>query len=271
MATWAIGDLQGCYEDFRCLLDKIHFNPDRDQLWLTGDLVNRGPASLETLRFCYDRRDNLLTVLGNHDLHMLAVLSGSVEFKRKDTFKDILKAKDRDTLAEWLFTCPLLHENDGWVMVHAGIYPGWNLAEARTCARELESVLRDDDRRDLYFAHMYGNEPSRWDAGLTGPERWRTITNFFTRMRLLDATGHIDLEHKESLTTVPAHLQPWFRWPGRVEIEKRILFGHWAALEGRTDLANIIALDTGCVWGNRLTAYCLETAAWQFCDCYHPH
>lgn len=269
MATWAIGDLQGCYEDFRCLLEKIRFNADRDQLWLTGDLVNRGPASLDTLRYCHERRDNLITVLGNHDLHMLAVLSGSIEFKRKDTFRDVVKAPDRDALAEWLLTCPLLHENTDCVMAHAGIYPLWTLEQARTCAREVESVLRDDDRRDLFFAHMYGNEPSRWDEKLQGPERWRTITNFFTRMRLLDDSGHIDLQHKESLTTVPPHLHPWYIWPGRVDITKKILFGHWAALEGRTDQDHIIALDTGCVWGNRLSAYCLETGIWQACDCHH--
>ena len=271
MATWAIGDLQGCYEDFRCLLDKIQFKPDRDQLWLSGDLVNRGPASLETLRHCYSLRDNLISVLGNHDLHMLAVLEGSTEFKRKDTFSDVVKASDRDRLCEWLLACPLLHEDERRVMTHAGIYPLWNLEQARRHAREVEAVLQNDSQRRLFFKHMYGNEPSRWDDNLSGPERWRTITNFFTRMRLLDDQGHIDLIHKESLTVKPDHLHAWYEWPGRVSIEKQILFGHWAALEGQTPDTSIIALDTGCVWGNKLSAYCLETGDWVACNCHHQH
>lgn len=269
MATWAIGDLQGCHDDFLCLLKKIRFNPDGDQLWLAGDLVNRGPASLETLRLCFQLRDNLITVLGNHDLHMLAVLEGSIAFKRKDTFHDVMTASDRDALAEWLLHCPLLHENDQWVLTHAGIYPRWSLAQARACAHEVEQILRTDHRRQDFFAHMYGNEPAYWDDRLQGPDRWRAITNFFTRMRLLDAAGHIDLLHKESLTEKPEHLFAWYEWPGRVALDKKILFGHWAALEGRTGKNHIIALDTGCVWGNRLSAYCLDDARWISCNCQH--
>lgn len=271
MATWAIGDLQGCLDDFRCLLKKIQFKPDRDQLWLTGDLVNRGPDSLGTLRLCHDLRDNLITVLGNHDLHMLAVLDGAVAYKRKDTFDDVLNAPDRKRLAEWLLTCPLLHENADFVMTHAGIYPLWSLEQARLYAAEVETVLRDSTRRSEFFAHMYGNEPSCWDERLQGPDRWRTITNFFTRLRLIDDNGHIDLIHKESLTVKPEHLHAWYEHAGRVNIDKTILFGHWAALQGNTGVHHIIGLDTGCVWGNALTAYCLDNGRIVTCPCHHPH
>ena len=269
MATYAIGDLQGCYEAFRCLLQQLQFNPDRDQLWLAGDLVNRGPDSLKTLQYCHDLRDNLVTVLGNHDLHMLAVLEGSLKPKRKDTFQDVMASGHRDVLAQWLHQCPLMHENQEWVMSHAGIYPGWDLATARRCARDVEAVLQSPQQRQVCFAHMYGNEPAHWDESLQGPDRWRTITNFFTRMRLIDDAGNMDFQYKESLTDAPTGFSPWFKWHNRVPIEKGLLFGHWAALEGNTEDRNIIGLDTGCVWGNQLSAYCLETGQWTRCDCRH--
>jgi len=271
MATWAIGDLQGCLEDFRCLLKKIRFKPDCDQLWLSGDLVNRGPDSLGTLRLCHELQDNLISVLGNHDLHMLAVMDGAVSFKRKDTFDDILNAPDRHRLAEWLLRCPMLVENDDFVMTHAGIYPLWTLAQARTHALEVEKVLAAPKLRSQFFKHMYGNEPDLWNDHLQGPERWRTITNFLTRLRLIDDAGHIDLIHKESLTVKPEHLHAWYEYPDRVAIPKRILFGHWAALQGETHQKDIIALDTGCVWGNTLTAFCLETEQTVACQCQHAH
>lgn len=267
MATYAIGDLQGCYKPFRCLLKSFKFNPDKDRLWLCGDLVNRGPESLKTLQMCYDLRDNIDAVLGNHDLHLLAVLSGRADAKRKDTFDDILKSPQRDTLSEWLFQLPLMHENDDWVMSHAGIYPDWSLQQARQYAREVEAVLQNPGLRPDYFEHMYGNEPSRWDDSLTGAVRWRTITNFFTRMRLVDDQGHIDLIHKDSLNKAPAGMSPWFNWPKRLTLKKRIVFGHWAALEGKTGNKECIALDTGCVWGNSLTALCLESGKLTSCDC----
>lgn len=267
MATWVIGDLQGCLASFRCLLDKIGFKADRDRLWLTGDLVNRGPDSLGTLRLCHDLRDNLVTVLGNHDLHLLAVLDGAVGRKRKDNFDEVLDAPDRDKLADWLLGCPLLHEDDNHVMTHAGIYPRWTLDQARQHAAEVERVLQDPALRSTFFAQMYGNEPACWDDALQGPERWRTITNFFTRLRLIDTRAHIDLIHKESLTSKPEGLLAWYEFPGRVPIGKTILFGHWAALQGHTGRDDILALDTGCVWGNALTAYQLETGRRIACPC----
>ncbi|MAR89364.1 MAG: symmetrical bis(5'-nucleosyl)-tetraphosphatase [Pseudomonadota bacterium] len=267
MATYAIGDLQGCFSAFQRLLQQLQFNPDRDQLWLAGDLVNRGPQSLQTLQYCYERRDNLVAVLGNHDLHLLAVLAGAVDGKRKDTFDDILQSPLRDTLAQWLHECPLMHENAEWVLCHAGIYPGWDLHTARQCAREVEQVLQNPTQRHEFFNNMYGNTPAHWDQQLTGPDRWRTITNFFTRMRLIDAAGNMDFNHKDSLENAPEGFSPWFQWHERVPIEKKILFGHWAALEGLTLRRDVIGLDTGCVWGNQLSAYCLETDVWTRHQC----
>lgn len=267
MATYAIGDLQGCFKPFTCLLDKVQFKPDRDQLWLCGDLVNRGPDSLKTLKYCYDRRDNIVAVLGNHDLHMLAVLNDRVSAKRKDTFDDIQSSKHRDKLAEWLYHCPLMHENDDWILCHAGIYPGWNLEQARRYAREVESVLQDPDLRLTFFDNMYGNTPDVWQESLRGPERWRTITNCFTRMRLVSDSGAIDLTNKGALSEAPAGLTPWFQWQHRIPLEKKVLFGHWAALQGNSNLAEVVALDTGCVWGNTLTAVCLESGNLTSCEC----
>lgn len=267
MATYAIGDLQGCYNEFQCLLEQLHFNPDKDQIWLAGDIVNRGPQSLKTLQHCYDLRDNLITVLGNHDLHMLAVMNGAIEIKRKDNFEDVLNSPNRERLEEWLLTCPLMFEDTDHVLTHAGIYPGWSLEQARCHAREVENVLKNDQLREEFFHNMYGNIPAQWNNALTTTDRWRTITNFFTRMRLIDDAGEIDLVHKESLETIPEGLTPWFNWNKRVPIEKTILFGHWAALEGNTGNQQIIGLDTGCVWGNKLSAYCIETGVWTHCEC----
>ena len=267
MATYAIGDLQGCYQSFRCLLEQLKFNPDRDQLWLCGDLVNRGPESLKTLQLCYDLRDNLISVLGNHDLHMLAVISGAVAPKRKDTFQDILESKQKDKLAEWLISCPLMHENEQWVISHAGIYPGWDLATAGNCAREVETVLRDPNLRQTFFRNMYGNSPEYWSEELTGHQRLRMITNLFTRMRVIADDGAINLAYKNSADSAPLGTLPWYQWTHRRPLEKKLLFGHWAALEGKTSNPEVIALDTGCVWGNQLSAFCLETGNWVRCEC----
>lgn len=267
MATWAIGDLQGCHDQFLQLLQRIDFKPDRDQLWLAGDLVNRGPASLETLRACFDRRDNVTAVLGNHDLHLLAVMAGAATPRRKDTLEPVLSAPDRDRLETWLLSCPLLAENETHLLCHAGIYPLWDLETARRCAREVEAALANPASRQQYFDNMYGNEPAHWNESWTGVERWRTITNMYTRMRLLDQSAALDLEFKETVAAAPAHLTPWFEWPQRTRLPKRILFGHWAALEGRVSNTDVIALDTGCVWGGSLTAYCLESEALISCQC----
>lgn len=263
MSTYVIGDLQGCLAPFQALLQRVAFNPDKDQLWLVGDIVNRGPASLDTLRFCYQRRDNLVCVLGNHDLHLLAVAHQNKPAKRKDTLEEILQAPDRQILLKWLQSRPLLHLDTALnaVMVHAGIAPCWTLAKAVALASEVEIVLQSD-QANVYFAHMYGNDPAGWNDTLQGPPRWRTITNYFTRMRVVDKDHALELAYKGSLSGIPKGLYPWFKAPGRIDIPARICFGHWAALEGVRDEPGVFGLDTGCVWGKALTAYCLEDERW---------
>lgn len=259
MATYAIGDLQGCYASFQALLQRVNFEPQRDRLWLVGDLINRGPQSLETLRWCHAHRDAVITVLGNHDLHFLAVAFGASPFKpHKDTFADILDAPDREVLVEWLRRQPLIHVEAGHVMCHAGINPRWTVEQAQSLAAEVERVLRGDDLGH-YFGKMYGNQPAGWDDSLTGADRLRVITNYFTRMRLCDADGALELSYKRGLANIPKGYYPWFNTPSRIKLKERVLFGHWAALLGRTDRDDTIALDTGCVWGGDLSAYCIET------------
>lgn len=260
MAIWAIGDIQGCRVPLEQLLAQIRFNAQRDELWLVGDLVNRGPDSLGTLRLLHALRDNCRIVLGNHDLHLLAVAAGCFPHKKKDTFEDVLGAPDRDTLLDWLQQQPLLHYDArlDTVMTHAGIPPQWSLFDAQRLAREVEDTLRYGDAH-AYFRDMYGNAPAHWDEGLTGTTRLRTITNYFTRMRFVDAQGGLDLVSKEGLDSAPDGFVPWFDAPFRRTARTRILFGHWAALQGQVDVPNVVALDTGCVWGNTLTAMNLES------------
>ena len=251
-------------------MKQINFNVDKDQLWLAGDLVNRGPQSLETLRFCVAHRDNIVAVQGNHDLHLLATaFDPDRSPKRKDTIGDILSAHDKDELLEWLIHNPLMHVDHDHkaLLVHAGVSPGWTLEQAESYAREVETVLQNPLQRVSYFKAMYGNEPSHWNHTLSGPTRWRTITNFFTRMRLCDDEHGLDLTYKGTLDLKPDNLHPWYEAPKRIEIEYDIFFGHWAALEGTTNNDNIIALDHGCVWGNKLSAFCLDTREWFHCDC----
>lgn len=267
---YAIGDLQGCLAPFQCLLQEIKFNTDRDQLWLAGDLVNRGPDSLGTLRRCYELRDNIVAVQGNHDLHLLATaFDPDRTAKRKDTLDAILNAPDRDALLEWMIHNPLLHVDDTRqaALVHAGIPPMWDLQEARRKAQEVESALQDAEQRIAFFQAMYGNQPDHWDESLQGTTRLRVITNYFTRMRLCNAEHHLNLSYKSTLDGIPAGEFPWFATPGRIELPYRIFFGHWAALMGETHDESIIGLDHGCVWGNRLSAYCLDTNEWFHCDC----
>lgn len=268
MADYAIGDLQGCLEAFDCLLKKIDFNPDRDRLYLAGDLVNRGPDSLGTLRRVYQLRDNVQSVLGNHDLHLLAVAHGATRSKRKDTLAEILDAPDREALLGWLRQCPLLIDlpSHNATLTHAGIPPLWTLEQARRYAREVETVLNDHRCGD-YFAHMYGNQPAGWDESLTGPDRWRVITNHFTRMRFVDSNGALDLTTKGEADAPPSGFMPWFKHPHRKDTDTRLLFGHWAALEGKTGIEKVNALDTGCVWGGSLTALRLDDLAHIHCDC----
>ncbi|MDX1319918.1 MAG: symmetrical bis(5'-nucleosyl)-tetraphosphatase [Oceanospirillum sp.] len=258
MNTYAVGDLQGCFSELEQLLKAVHFDFDADQLWLAGDLVNRGPESLEVLRFASEMGDRVHCVLGNHDLHLLAVAYGGARLKRSDTLQAILDAPDSEKLLSWLRHQPLCHYDEklGYVMTHAGIPPIWNLRQTLAYAREVEAVLQGQDYR-AYFENMYGNKPAKWSDDLTGFDRLRAITNYFTRMRFCTAKGKLDFDSKEGLDQCPEGFAPWFSYPRKVK--EKIIFGHWAALEGDVDAKGIFGLDTGCVWGGRLTALNLES------------
>jgi bis(5'-nucleosyl)-tetraphosphatase (symmetrical) len=258
MTIYAIGDVQGCFEALQALLEKIHYQ-STDILWFTGDLVNRGPHSLAVLRFITSLKDKQVTVLGNHDLHLIAVAMGAQTIKRNDTFEDVLHAPDRDELIAWLRRCPLLHHDKklGYIMTHAGIPPMWNAQEAALFSQEVERVLQSDQAAD-FLQHMYGKHPEKWETSLIGHDRLRCITNYFTRMRLCDEEGRLDFDYKGEMKNKPANLFPWFEVPHRKEIQDKIIFGHWAALQGRIHNKNIFPLDTGCVWGGCLTALRLE-------------
>jgi bis(5'-nucleosyl)-tetraphosphatase (symmetrical) len=256
MATYVIGDLQGCFRSLQGLLDSFGFNRGSDKLWFVGDLVNRGPDSLAVLRFVKDLGDSAVTVLGNHDLHLLAVAEGFERLKRDDTLDEILAAPDRRQLLDWLRRLPLTHFEHDVLMVHAGLLPDWDAHTACALGREVEHVLRGPQARS-FFAHMYGNQPDRWRAGLRGMDRLRVIVNAMTRLRLCSIDGVMELAHKGSLTEAPAGYMPWFEIAGRRSRGTRIVFGHWSAL-GLVRRPNVLGLDTGCLWGRRLSAFRLE-------------
>ncbi len=271
MSTYAIGDLQGCLGAFDCLLEKIRFQPGEDRLLLAGDLVARGPDSLGTLRRVYGLREHLDCVLGNHDLHLLALAHGHGPKKNKDAdLRTIIDAPDAAELLGWLQQQPLLHLEPDFnaVLVHAGLPPIWGLSQAAALAAEVETVLRSGDA-DSFFAHMYGNTPSGWDDQLTGTDRLRVITNYFTRMRFVDAAGQLELSSKGEADTAPPGFTPWFEHPGHGQQDTLVLFGHWAALGGSLRSATLEALDSGCVWGGQLTALRLEDRQRFYCDCQH--
>ena len=272
MAVYAIGDIQGCDQEFGQLLERLAFDPAKDQLWLTGDLVNRGPRSLEVLRRVRALGNAVTLVLGNHDLHLLAAAHDRTALRPDDTLDAVLAAPDRDALLEWLRQQPLLHTDDtlGWTMVHAGLAPQWDLTTATACARELEAALRDETSARTLFVAMYGNRPDRWSDALTGTERLRFITNCFTRLRFCHADGRLDLKYKGTLADAPADLVPWFRIAERRSAASRILFGHWSAL-GYHAGDGVLGIDTGCVWGGRLCAVRLDAEqAPVFVPCSSP-
>jgi len=268
MAVYAVGDIQGCYDSLRCLLDKVAFNPTEDTLWVAGDLVNRGPDSLKTLRFIKSLKKSAKVVLGNHDLHLLAVGRGAQSKKRKDTFTDILSAPDLDELMDWLRHQKLMVRDKARqvAMVHAGIPHIWSIKQAREYASELEKLLKSDDC-DEFLSAMYGNEPHQWSESLTGLDRYRAITNYFTRMRFIGDEGALDFNNKLGPLEAPKGYKPWFSYTrtGRT----KIIFGHWAALEGRVSNPQMEGLDTGCVWGGTLTLLNLDTWVKTSCDCDH--
>lgn len=268
MTTYAVGDLHGCLKPLQRLLERVAFDPRHDRLWLVGDLVNRGPESLETLRFLYRMRESLVCVLGNHDLHLLAASRHIERLKRGDTLREILEAPDRDDLLDWLRQQKLLHYDEprNMALVHAGIPPQWNIAKALRRAAEVEHALRDDALYPMFLDGMYGNEPARWDKELQGVTRLRMITNYFTRMRFCKPDGTLDLKSKEGLGTAPVGYLPWFSHTQRKTRGQKILFGHWASLEGRCDEPNVFALDTGCVWGGSMTLMNIDNGEYHRCD-----
>jgi len=256
VATYVVGDIQGCLDPFTHLLEKIKFNSNRDNLWLTGDLVNRGPASLEVLRFIKTLKHSQV-VLGNHDLHLLSVLCGKANLDTQDTLGAILSAPDKEELGTWLRHRPLLHYDAALnvILVHAGLPPQWDLSDALQCANELETILKSQ-QYPAFFECMYGNVPSRWDNSLQGWDRLRVIANCLTRLRFCDQEGNLDLNTKGNIAKKDYF--PWFKVPHRRSKNIKILFGHWAALAGKTGDPMVVALDTGCVWGHCLTAMRLE-------------
>jgi len=256
---YLIGDVQGCCDAFERLLARIGFSPSRDRLWLLGDLVNRGPASLATLRRLMALDGAATCLLGNHDLHLLAAHHGVRRPHRGDTLDDILAAPDREALLDWLRRQRLAVYEAGWLMVHAGVVPQWSVADTLALAAEVEAVLRGPALPDFLHA-MYGNEPARWDAGLTGTARLRFTVNALTRLRFCSADGEMDFKTKDGAAAAPAGFLPWFDAPGRRTAGTPIAFGHWSTL-GLLNRPDLLGLDTGCVWGGRLTAARMDGAA----------
>lgn len=272
MATYAIGDVQGCFSELQQLLQTIAFDPTQDHLWFAGDLVNRGPDSLAVLRFVHQLGHRAITVLGNHDLHLLALYYTDTPAKRNDTLQDVLNAPDVSQLMDWLRHQPLVHVDSTrrWCMSHAGIPPHWSIRKTQRLAHEVETVLQGNDHI-AFFQSMYGNQPNQWNKRLTGQDRYRVIVNYLTRMRFINAQQELDLVSKEGLDQAPAGYYPWFDDRGSQQRKTRLLFGHWAALEGHVSHDGIFALDTGCVWGGHLSALRLDDQQWFRVPASQPH
>jgi bis(5'-nucleosyl)-tetraphosphatase (symmetrical) len=262
MASFAIGDIQGCYTQFSRLLDKMHFDPGADRLWLVGDLVNRGPGSLQVLRLVRSLGEAATVVLGNHDLYLLMIDAGFRKRSKDDTLACILEAPDREELLDWLAHRSMLHVEGDYVMVHAGMPPGWSVAQARALAAEVEHVLRGLQRTS-FLLNLQGDKPDRWSDELQGWERLRFIVNALTRMRFCTTGGRLALSPKGPPESAPAGTLPWYRVPGRLSKTHTVVCGHWSAL-GFYREEGLIALDSGCVWGGKLTAVRLEDGeTWQ--------
>jgi bis(5'-nucleosyl)-tetraphosphatase (symmetrical) len=259
MAVYAVGDVQGCGDELEALLRRIEFTPGRDRLWLTGDLVNRGPRSLDVLRLVQGLGIAAVTVLGNHDVHLLGVMLAGERVKASDTLGEVLAAPDRDALCAWLRRRPLLHEDAalGLTMVHAGLPPQWDAATTRACAREGEAALADDTVAPALLRRLSAGLPDRWSATLTGLDRLAFIVSCFTELRVCDATGRVAWGYNGPPDEAPPGLHPWFRLPGRRSRHLRLVVGHWSAL-GFHDGDGVLAIDTGCVWGGRLCAVRLD-------------
>ena len=266
MANYAIGDIQGCFDELMNLLHKIKFKTDRDQLWICGDLINRGPKSLESIEFLYSIRENCFITLGNHDLHFLAVAEKVIEISDSDTFQEILENRNLDIYLNWIKELPFYHigkiKNNGktrsYLMTHAGIPPHWTIEDLKKYSQKLYETLQGPEALNL-LKNMYGNEPNHPSKCVTEMERLRLNINYLTRMRFCSRDGSLDLIHKGKASDAPSGMKPWFEWNLKIlQHPIHLLFGHWAALEGVTGKKNITALDTGCVWGKKLSALRLE-------------
>ena len=249
---YLIGDVQGCCDALDRLLAEIDFSPSRDRLALVGDLVNRGPRSLATLKRLRAMGDAATCLLGNHDLHLLAVAHGVRKPRKDDTLDDILDSRKRDAWIDWLRHRRMAGMFQGWLLVHAGVVPQWDAATTLALAAELEAQLRGPGLQEL-LQQMYGNEPAQWQDGLQGPPRWRFVINVLTRIRFCTPDGRLDLKVKEGADAAPPGFGPWFDIPGRRTEGTPMAFGHWSTL-GRVDRPDLLALDTGCVWGGALSA-----------------
>lgn len=262
MAVYCIGDIQGCNSELQRLLEQLQFDPQQDLIWFVGDIVNRGPESLDALRFVYSLGDSAITILGNHDIHLLAAWRGHASLKPADTLQAVLDASDADELLHWLRRQPLMVEDAalGYAMLHAGLYPRWTLTEARTYAREAEAALAAPEAEfDAFMANLYGDRPDRWSPELTGWDRLRFIVNAFTRMRYCDAEGRLLMDYKGAPETRPHGYVPWFEVPGRRPVGEplTVVSGHWSTL-GFEEGDGFVAIDTGCLWGGTLTAIRLD-------------
>lgn len=259
MATYAIGDVHGCLNELKLLLTLIDFDASRDKLWFVGDLVDRGPDSLAVLRLVHALKDAAIVVLGNHDMHLLALQYHVARFADYPLLVPIFNAPDAQELLTWLATRPLLHHDPklGYVMVHSGLPPQWDLVQAQSLAHEVETTIQRADNH-TFFQNMYGDLPDLWQENLVGDERLRFIVNALTRMRFCDVHGRLNLTAKVDLSCAPLGFFPWFQIPARKTQSVKIIFGHWAALAGKANTPNIYAIDTGCVWGGSLTALRLE-------------
>jgi bis(5'-nucleosyl)-tetraphosphatase (symmetrical) len=266
MARLVVGDIQGCFDELLAILEQAAFHPGDDELWIVGDVVNRGPRSLEVLRWLYDNRASVVPVLGNHDLHLLAIAFGGHGLRSADNFGELLKARDSEELLHWLRSWPLIHlEPEGrWLMVHAGIPHIWSVKRAVELAAEVQDAISGPDYLD-FFKDMYGNRPESWRDDLEGMNRLRAITNYLTRMRLIDAQGRLDLTHTGGVDEAPEGFFPWYTRRHADNEDVNILFGHWASINGETGVARTFALDTGCVWGRQLTGYRIDDGAYFTC------
>jgi len=270
MAVYAIGDLQGCLAPFERLLEQVRFDPSSDRLWLVGDLVNRGPHSGACLRLVRDLGESAITVLGNHDLHLLATAVGVRPLRPKDTLKQVLDRPDAAELLDWLAARPMIHHDVelGWTLVHAGVPPAWNLLTAQREAHAVEQVLADASERKRFLQQMYGNTPARWSDDLTGMDRLRYTVNALTRMRFIRRDGGLDLQESGPPSGAPSRLTPWFKVTGRLMSGKPIAFGHWSALGYRRG-SDWLSLDSGCVWGRSLTMVRLDDTSPEQIHTWH--